>query len=56
MKPLNLADEIGRHSVPQREPFQNGISSSIVSTKVFGLGDCAAGPILSSGPDSLRFA
>jgi len=41
--------------VAQREPFQNWISSSIVSTKVFELGDCAAGLIPSSGPDSLRF-
>jgi hypothetical protein len=56
MKPISLVDKIGRHSVAQKEPFQNEISSSIVSTNVFGLGDCAAGLISSSGPDSLRFA
>ena len=56
MKPLTLVDKIGRHSMAQWEPFQNEISSSIVSTKVLGLGDCVAGLIPSSGPDGLRFA
>ena len=56
MKPLNLVGKIGWHSVTQRELFQNEISSSIVSAKVLGLGDCAADLIASGGPDSLRFA
>jgi hypothetical protein len=56
MKLLNFVDKIGRVQWRKREPFQNEISSSIVSIKVFGLGDCVARLISSSGPDSLRFA
>jgi hypothetical protein len=56
MKPLNLVGKIGRRSVARSELFQNEISSSIVSTNAFGLGDCANGLIPSCGPDDLRFA
>ena len=56
LKTLNLVHKTGRRLVAPGEPFQNEISSSIVSTKVFGLGDCAASPIHASSLDGLRFA
>ena len=56
MKPLSLVDKLTWRFVERGELLHNGISSSIVSTEAFGLGDCAAGLIPSSDPDGLLFA
>src|SRR3984957_9682846 len=53
MKPLMLVGKRGQHSVAECDPFQHEISSSIISTQVFGLDDCATRLIPSSSPDSL---